>query len=141
GGGFTSLAALVTGDDPQPVTAWLFAIILVAPTAALFWIAMGLGAVSLPRLPARAIAAGRRKEAAAPDDAERNGLFDVAIGGMVHLGFTAQAALRRAVTKARDRAAARREAEAQPWRDGAVEPSMAGGVPAVEPVWREPRPE
>src|ERR1700761_428137 len=34
GGGFSNLAALVTGEHPQPVTAWLFAIILMAPTLA-----------------------------------------------------------------------------------------------------------
>ncbi|MEO7222358.1 MAG: DNA translocase FtsK 4TM domain-containing protein, partial [Devosia sp.] len=34
GAGFTNLASLVTGANPQPVTAWLFAIILMAPTLA-----------------------------------------------------------------------------------------------------------
>ena len=33
GAGFANLAAIVTGAHPQPVTAWLFAIILIAPTA------------------------------------------------------------------------------------------------------------
>ena len=51
GAGFTNLASLVTGANPQPVTAWLFAIILTAPTLALFWVALGLGAVTLPKMP------------------------------------------------------------------------------------------
>ena len=45
GSGFSDLAAMVSGANPQPVTAWLFAIILIAPTLALFWIALGFGAL------------------------------------------------------------------------------------------------
>src|SRR3569623_2075106 len=41
GTGFSNLAAMVTGAHPQPVTASLFAIILVAPALALFWLAIG----------------------------------------------------------------------------------------------------
>eukprot|EP01036_Dinobryon_divergens_P018372 gene18372-25028_t len=60
GGGFSNLAALVSGSHPQPVTAWLFAIILLAPTLALFWLALGLGAITVPTLPqGRAKAAGK----------------------------------------------------------------------------------
>ena len=133
GSGFSNLAALVTGDDPQPVTAWLFAIILLAPTLALFWLALGLGAVTLPKMPQRAAPAAARGRAApkAEEPTERNGILDVVIGAFVHMGFSAQAAMRRAVAKARDAAAQRREAEAAPWREGAVEPSMAGRVPPV----------
>jgi S-DNA-T family DNA segregation ATPase FtsK/SpoIIIE len=143
GAGFTNLAALVAGADPQPVTAWLFAIILAAPTFALFWIALGLGAVTLPRMPAPQMKAAKGKtRAPAEEERERNGVLDVIIGGFVHLGFSAQSALRRAIIKARENAAHRREAEAAPWRDGAVEPSMARGpvVPAVMPeVRHEPQ--
>ncbi len=102
GAGFTNLAELVAGAEPQPVTAWLFAIILFAPTLALFWLALGLGAMHLPKLAAATGARGKGKTAmAVEDEAERNGILDVAIGGLVHLGFSAQTALRRAIAKAR----------------------------------------
>src|SRR5688572_21360561 len=81
GGGFSNLAAMVTGDNPQPVTAWLFAIILLAPTLALFWIALGLGAIVLPRMPAPQVKSGKGKAAAA-DEPERNGVLDVVIGAL-----------------------------------------------------------
>ncbi len=143
GAGFTNLAALVTGANPQPVTAWLFAIILMAPTLALFWLALGLGAVTLPRLPAAPARGAKGKAAAAADDdGERNGVLDVIIGGLVHLGFSTQAAARRAFAKARENAAARREAEAAAWREGAVEPSMNGTrAPAAPPVLADVRQE
>src|SRR5690606_31748037 len=48
GAGFANLAALATGETPQPITATLFAIIIGAPTLALFWIATGLGKVAMP---------------------------------------------------------------------------------------------
>ncbi|HEY0419720.1 MAG TPA: DNA translocase FtsK 4TM domain-containing protein, partial [Acetobacteraceae bacterium] len=84
GAGFANLASLVTGAHPQPVTAWLFAIILIAPTAALFWLALGLSTWQLPRAANATKAKG--KGAAAADAPERNGILDVAIGGLVHLG-------------------------------------------------------
>ncbi len=137
GGGFSNLAALVSGSHPQPVTAWLFAIILLAPTLALFWLALGLGAITVPALPrGKAKAAGK---APSVDEPERNGILDIAIGALVHLGFAAQTALRRAVTQARDNAAAKREAEAAEWREGAREPSMPGrAAPTLADERREP---
>jgi len=145
GAGFTNLAALVTGANPQPITAWLFAIILTAPTLALFWIALGLGTVSLPKIPAPQAKGTKGKTAPVieDDERERNGVLDVVIGGLVHLGFSAQAAARRAFIRARENAAARREAEAAAWREGAVEPSMTNGarVPVVPPVLSEARHE
>ena len=45
GSGFYGLAAMITGDDPQPVTAWLFGLIMAAPALVLFWIALGLGTI------------------------------------------------------------------------------------------------
>jgi len=128
GTGFSSLAAMVTGEHPQQVTAWLFAVILLAPTLALFWLALGLGAVKLPSMPARANAKGK---VAATDRPDGNGVLDVMIGGMVHLGFSARTAFRRAIAQARANAAARREAEAAEWRDGAQEPSVAPRTPDV----------
>src|SRR3569623_487168 len=128
GTGFSNLAAMVTGARPQPVTAWLFAIILMAPTFALFWIALGLGTFELPE----AAAKGKGKSRAAGNDApERTGIMDVAIGALVHLGFSTQTAFRRAIAQARANAAAKREAEAAEWRDGAAEPRLASRTPAV----------
>jgi len=143
GGGFSGLARAVTDANPQPITAWLFAIILTAPTLALFWIALGLGSISLPR-PATAAAKGATKtgQAAAADEPDRNGILDVAIGALVHLSFAAQTAFRRAVTTARNNAAARREAEAAEWRDGAQEPTTTApripGVAVLPDERREP---
>jgi S-DNA-T family DNA segregation ATPase FtsK/SpoIIIE len=135
GAGFANLAALVTGAHPQPVTAWLFAIILVAPTLALFWLALGAGTFQLPR---SAAAAGKGKGRAA-DEPERNGIMDVAIGALVHSFYSAQTAFRRALAQARANAAAKREADAAQWREGAEEPSLAGRAPAVAVLGDERR--
>ncbi|HWA20299.1 MAG TPA: DNA translocase FtsK 4TM domain-containing protein [Devosia sp.] len=116
GAGFWNLATLVTGANPQPITAALFGIIIATPTLALYWLALGTGA---PRA-----ASGRRGKSA--DLSDRSGILDVAIGALVHLGFSAQAAFRRSVATARANAEARREAAEGQWRDGAVEPSMDG---------------
>src|SRR6185312_10773828 len=62
GSGFSNLAALVTGAEPQPVTAWLFAIILMAPALALFWLAIGRSADVADGKPGKA--RGRGKHAA-----------------------------------------------------------------------------
>ncbi len=127
GSGFSNLAALVTGAHPQPVTAWLFAIILTAPTLALLWLALGAQALRMP-----APAKGKGRASATDDDgAERAGLLDIAIGALVHLAFSTRSALRRAIAQARDNAAAQREAEAAEWRGEAREPMMAGAAPRI----------
>ena len=162
GAGFSNLAALVTGETPQPVTAVLFAIIIAAPALALFWLAMGLGRVNLPRIEAGSRArqsgksAGRsaaRSAATRPvapavevdaataeeDRPERDSVFDIALGAMAHLGFSAGAAVRRARSAFAARKAAR--AEQQGWRGDAVEPSLAGAPvvpPVISPVHVEP---
>ena len=64
--GFTNLASLVTGANPQPITAWLVAIILTAPTLALSWLALGPGAVTLPKMPSPLPKAAKGKTAHAP---------------------------------------------------------------------------
>ncbi|MBK8084578.1 MAG: DNA translocase FtsK [Devosia sp.] len=149
GAGFSNLATLVTGEAPQPVTAVLFAIIIAAPTLALFWLAMGLGRVTLPRIApvarsreTRGKAAGSAARAAGPsaampaepeDDerADRDSVFDVALGAVTHLGFSVGAAVRRALSAFAARKAA--EVEQQGWRGEAVEPSLAGR-PVAPPV-------
>jgi S-DNA-T family DNA segregation ATPase FtsK/SpoIIIE len=138
GQSFTNLAMLATGETPQPVTAILFAIIIAAPTLALFWIAMGLGKVALPELPKgkakTARAAGARSAPMDEDDGdERDSIFDVILGYAVHMGFSARSALRRAGIKIAERRAA--EKEAGDWRGEAVEPSIHGRTPNVPPVY------
>ncbi|SEP61718.1 DNA segregation ATPase FtsK/SpoIIIE, S-DNA-T family [Devosia sp. YR412] len=133
GNGFTALATLVTGEQPQAVTAVLFAIILSIPALATFWIAMGLGQ-SLPTGPKKksAAAATGRKGVSAPvedDEPETNPIVDVALGAMVHMGYSMRTAFRRA----RASHAERRAAEAATWRDEEVEPSLDGhAAPVVE---------
>jgi S-DNA-T family DNA segregation ATPase FtsK/SpoIIIE len=119
------------------VTAWLFAIIIAAPTLALFWVALGTGAFVFSRPDAPVRGKGRSRPGA--DDAEKNGILDIAIGGLVHLGFSAGAAFRRAVAQARENAAARRDAETADWRAGGAEPSLGGRVPNVAVLGDERR--
>jgi S-DNA-T family DNA segregation ATPase FtsK/SpoIIIE len=128
---FSNLAVLATGENPQPVTAILFAIIIAAPTLALFWIAMGLGKVTMPQLPKMAGKAEKSapRGARVTDDddiePERDSIFDVAFGAVMHLAFSAQTAFRRARNNLRDKRAA--EAEHAQWREsGTVEPSLTG---------------
>ncbi|MGV3490858.1 MAG: DNA translocase FtsK [Devosia sp.] len=144
GQSFTNLAILATGDTPQPVTAVLFAIIIAAPMLALFWVAMGLGKVTLPDMPkgkAKAAANSGRGYTAASvpaeddDTPERDSVFDVILGAAVHMGYSARSAMKRAGVKIAERRAAEKEAEAV---RGAFEPSMNGhsrapNVPSVEP--------
>ena len=127
GSGFYNLARLVIGEDPQPVTGILFAIILAAPTLALLWAAMGLGKVTLPKVASKP-ARGRRSAAIAEesddDTPERDSVFDVVLGAVAHLGFSAGSAMRRMRAGIAARKAA--EAEAEAWRGGAVEPNLDG---------------
>ena len=131
GNGFTGLATLVTGEAPQAVTAVLFAIILSVPALATFWIAMGLGqsVPTGPKQKATASASGRKGNSAAleDDEPETNPVLDVALGAMVHMGYSMRTAFRRA----RASHAERRAAEAATWRDD-VEPSLEGNAPVVD---------
>ncbi len=130
GSGFSNLARLVIGEDPQPVTGILFAIILAAPTLALLWVAMGLGKVVLPKVasqPARGRKAAAVADEAEEDVPERDSVFDVVLGAVAHLGFSAGAAMRRVRANIAARKAA--EAEAGAWREGAVEPNLDGRRP------------
>ena len=137
GTSFTSLAALVTGAQPQAVTAVLFAIIIALPTLALFWIAMGLGTSvpTGPRKPASAAAAGRKGAtnlAPEVDEPETNPIIDIALGAVVHMGYSLRTAFRRA----RASHAERHAADAASWREDEVEPSLGGepGADRLEPV-------
>jgi len=124
---FTSLAGMITGGDPQPLTSTLFAIILSAPALALFWIAMGLG-TSIPAKPSKGSAARR---AAEEDEREPNPVVEVAMGAVVHMGYSLRTAFRRAKAEH----AARRAHEQSEQFAHDVEPSMT--APEVH-VGREP---
>ncbi len=138
GSGFMTLATFATGDEPQPVTAVLFAIIIAAPTLALFWIGTGLGRVAVPKVAKPAKGKGRAKAAPVPevedDTPERDSMFDVLLGMLEHLGYSARAALKRANASLAARRAA--EAEQQAWRGEAVEPSLHGSP--IAPARAEP---
>ncbi|MCR6670788.1 DNA translocase FtsK [Devosia ginsengisoli] len=129
GNGFTLLAALVTGEAPQAVTAALFAIIIAIPALAAFWIAMGLG-TARPTGPRKvAPVAGRKGAAPAEEDEpETNPVVDIVLGALVHTGYSLRTAFRRA----RASHAERRAAEAASWRDDEVEPSLDGHAPSGE---------
>ncbi len=131
---------MITGAQPQAVTATLFAIIIAAPALALFWIGMGLGS-TVSTAPGKAQAAAGRKASAAPaeadDEPESNPIVDIALGAMVHMGYSLRTAFRRA----RANHAERRAADAAPLRDDDLEPSMDGRAPVVsrgEPAFDGP---
>ena len=127
---FTNLAALIAGDEPQAVTSTLFAIILSAPALALFWIAMGLGAA----VPAKAPKAGAaRKAAEEAEERDPNPVVEVAMGAIVHMGYSMRTAFRRA----RAAHAERRAADEMDGFDHQTEPSMHGRAPEVS-AQREP---
>ncbi|MBB4052237.1 S-DNA-T family DNA segregation ATPase FtsK/SpoIIIE [Devosia subaequoris] len=131
---FTNLAGMIAGGDPQPLTSTLFAIILSAPALALFWIAMGLGS-SIPARPAKPSA----KQAAEADEREPNPLVEVAMGAVVHMGYSLRTAFRRAKAEH----AARRAAEDTTDFVHGAEPPMHAPEPQVyadrEPVAAAPQ--
>ena len=137
GAGFSNLAMLATGEEPQPVTAVLFSIIIAAPTLALFWISTGLGRVAIPNgsKRGRSVATGARSTEDGVDiEPERDSILDVVAGAVVHLGYSIAAAFRRARAHLRERQA---ESAPDQWR-GAAEPSFDGGAAYAADGRREP---
>ena len=151
GAGFTGLASMVTGASPQPVTAWLFAILIALPTAALFWIAMGLGRVHLPKIEPALAGKGKaraKKPAPAVDLADERGMardndrdgkpdrdsaLDIILGAATHFAYSAQAAARRGIAELQRRREAAMDAVVA--RSAATEPSLDGlGRPSPEPA-------
>ncbi|MCW5722249.1 MAG: DNA translocase FtsK [Devosia sp.] len=118
---FSNLAANIAGAEPQPITSALFAVIIAAPALALFWIAMGLG-TAIPTAPRK----GRKAEETVDDEREPNPIVEVAMGAVVHMGYSLRTAFRRA----REQHAAR-QAEEQEWREGAAEPGLEPQEPAM----------
>lgn len=131
---FTNLAGLIAGGDPQPLTSTLFAIILSAPALALFWIAMGLG-TSIPAKPAKPSA----RQAAEEDEREPNPIVEVAMGAVVHMGYSLRTAFRRAKAEH----AARRAAQDSADFEHGAEPPMHAPEPQLhadrEPVAAAPQ--
>src|SRR5690606_31468631 len=78
GTGFSGLAALATGSEPQPVTGILFAIIISAPALALFWLAIGGGRLSRASAgpAARKAPAGASRTDSDALEPERNSVLD-----------------------------------------------------------------
>jgi DNA segregation ATPase FtsK/SpoIIIE, S-DNA-T family len=148
GQGFETLATAVSGSQPKGVMSALFALVLLSPTLALLWVALGLKSASLRAATAAgksAVSARGRQKPLADDEPEPAGgaFFDIVIGAAVHLGYAARTAFRRAQAKAKATARDKREAEAAPWRDTAIEPRLdahlaaLNGEPAVT-VQRRP---
>ncbi|KKB06914.1 cell division protein FtsK [Devosia geojensis] len=134
GTGFTNLAAVVAGADPQPITAALFAIIIAAPALAAYWIALGLGKTE----PAAGTAGAERNRAAAREEdgegeRESNPIFDIAIGALVHMGYSARTAFRRARARQEER-----RATGQQFDDHTAEPGFESRSAPAEPR-REPQ--
>ncbi|MHA6299690.1 DNA translocase FtsK [Devosia sp. CAU 1758] len=127
---FTNLAGMIAGSDPQPVTSILFAIILAAPALALFWIAMGLGT----SIPARPQKAGAARKAAEADEREPNPVVEVAMGAVVHLGYSLRTAFRRAKAEH----ATRRATQDAPDFGHDTEPAMNAAVAPDVRFDREP---
>ena len=135
GAGFETIASRVAGGPPKGVTSALFALVLLSPTLALLWVALGLKSASLSAAAAKSVVGARGKSQVRAEDIPEspgNAFFDVAIGALVHLGFSASTAFRRAREKAKEK----RAADEAAWRDSAVEPSLTGQPP--EPR-REPQ--
>ena len=125
GQGFETLATVVSGSPPKGVMSALFALVLLSPTLALLWIALGLRSASLKAATkaGRSAVTARGRQKPLNDtlpESPGSAFFDVVLGAAVHLGFAARTAFRRAQMKAKQRRAAEEEA----WREDAVEPSL-----------------
>jgi len=138
GQGFSSLAAMIAGGPAEGITSTLFAIIVAAPALALFWIGMGLGS-AVPADPKKAVASaatGRRSErAASEDEPEGNPILDIALGAVVHMGYSLNTAFRRALASY----AKRQEPDEADWRGEEVEPTLDGRAPTPTSDRREPQ--
>jgi S-DNA-T family DNA segregation ATPase FtsK/SpoIIIE len=144
---FETLASRVAAEPPRGVRAALFALVLTTPTVALLWIAFGLRSVDLTAAGKTAVKAGKsavkargRQHVLADDEEEPTGnaFFDIALGGLVHVGYAFRTAFRRA----RATAEARRAAEfgEEPSLDDVdVAPARGPRETAIPEVRPEPR--
>jgi S-DNA-T family DNA segregation ATPase FtsK/SpoIIIE len=132
GSAFFNLATLVGGAAPTGITPILFSIILLSPAAALLWLAFGLDAFGKP---GSAVNAKGRPSPDRDDEPERDSIFDVAIGGLVHMGYSARTAFRRARANARTK----QEAEAASFEEPELdEPEVEARGPVAPSVHAEP---
>jgi len=139
GQGFETLATIVSGGQPKGVMSALFALVLLSPTLALLWVALGLRSVSLSAATkaGRSAVTARGRQKPLNDtipEAPGSAFFDVVLGAAVHMGYAARTAFRRAQANARQK----REASEAAWREAAVEPSLSES-PQVAEARPEPR--
>ncbi|MDR3475675.1 MAG: DNA translocase FtsK [Devosia sp.] len=132
GQGFETLATVVSGSQPKGVMSALFALVLLSPTLALLWVALGLksaglrAAASSGRSAVNARGRINRPQEEEPDS-PGSAFFDIVLGAAVHLGYAARTAFRRAQARAKQK----RQAEDEPWRDNAIEPRLDGHLAAL----------
>ena len=105
---FPNLATTLTGEAPTGAASILYALILLPPTLALLWLTLKSG-----RDAPNATEHDNSLNTQRPD---RAGFFDVFLGALVHLGFSARTAWRRAWVSQKARAA---HADRQ-WQDAAA---------------------
>ncbi len=132
---FSILASMIAGSDPQPVTSTLFAIILAAPALTLLWIAMGLGAA----VPTKAQKPGAARKAETEDERDPNPIMEVAMGAIVHLGYSMRTAFRRARAAHAERRAAEDMDDFAHDAEPSVDGRMSEVVVAREPVMAAPQ--
>jgi len=138
GQGFENLATSVSGGPPKGIMAALFALVLLTPTGVLLWLALGLRLGSLGAAAGEAGASAvkaRGKTQPRRDDLPESpgsAFFDIAMGALVHMAYSAQTAFRRAQQRARDK----READEARWREEGIEPRLDAHMAALnrEPV-------
>ncbi len=93
GSAFTTLFSLIAGDVPSGTGALVYAAILAAPTLGVLWLSLGLNTNGLEDRPS---------DGEIDEEADRTGIFDIVLGGLVHMIFTAGTAWRRAWARHRD---------------------------------------
>lgn len=124
GSAFTSLAQFVTGSPPSGAGAILYAIILLPPTLALLWHAMGITAMGEQTATELATSETENYD----DTKDQTGFFDVMFGGAAHLFFTAKTAWRRTRTNSAERRAKQADEEWQHQANAQTEPNISGLV-------------
>ena len=137
GSAFTSLAQFVTGSSPSGAGAVLYALFLLPPSLALFWISMGITSMG-----EQIIAERTNKEAQDYDETkDRTGIFDIVFGGAAHLFFSAKTAWRRMRNNSREIRTHQADEEWQRQTAEHVEPNLASSntaeffeQPQIEPT-------
>ncbi|MBK1795174.1 DNA translocase FtsK [Devosia sp. WQ 349] len=135
---FSNLASTIVGDEPQAITSTLFAIILAAPAFALLWVAMGLG-TTVPVKPQKGKAGSKSARDEDYDEPENSPFLDVAMGAVVHAGYSIRTAFRRARQSYADRQRADdHDAVYDHDEEPSMEPARAAQPASAREVFREP---